>query len=89
QSDIIGRRQKGTGQWFLDAPELTRWLSELKGTLYCPGTPSASKTIVAAIAINYLLKSMQSSLVGVTYVYYNYKAQEEQDTSSILVAIIK
>ncbi|KAL5371349.1 hypothetical protein DPSP01_014323 [Paraphaeosphaeria sporulosa] len=88
QSDIIGRRQKGTGQWFLDAPEFTRWLSKPKGTLFCPGIPGAGKTMVAAIAIDHLLKSAQSSSVGVAYVYCNYKAQE-QDTSSMLAAIVK
>ena len=31
QSDIINRRQKGTGQWFLDAHEFTRRLGEPKG----------------------------------------------------------
>lgn len=89
QSDIIGRRQKGTGQWFLDAPEFTRWLDEPRGTLLCPGIPGAGKTMVAAIAIDHLLKSAQSSLVGVAYVYCNYKAQDEQDASSMLAAIVK
>jgi hypothetical protein len=37
QSDIIKRRQEGTGQWFLDAPEVAQWLSEAKTTLFCPG----------------------------------------------------
>ncbi|KAL5377140.1 hypothetical protein DPSP01_009953 [Paraphaeosphaeria sporulosa] len=89
QSDIIGRRQKGTGQWFIDAPEFTRWLGEPRGTLFCPGIPGAGKTMVAALAIDHLLKSVQSSSVGIACVYYNYKAQEEQDTSSMLAAIVK
>ncbi|KAL5370949.1 hypothetical protein DPSP01_014575 [Paraphaeosphaeria sporulosa] len=88
QSDIIGRRQKGTGQWFLDAPEFTRWLGEARGSLFCPGIPGAGKTMVAALAID-RLKSVQSSSVGIAYVYCNYKAQEEQDTSSMLAAIVK
>ncbi|KAF2200242.1 ankyrin, partial [Delitschia confertaspora ATCC 74209] len=89
QSDIIKRRQEGTGQWFLDEPEVARWLSESKGTLFCPGIPGAGKTMVAAIAIDHLLKSAQKNLYGVAYVYCNYKAQEEQDASSMLAAILK
>lgn len=89
QSDIIKRRQEGTGQWFLDAPEMTRWLSEARGTLFCPGIPGAGKTMVAAIAIDHLLKSVQDNSHGVAYVYYNYKAQEEQDASTMLAAILK
>ncbi|KAF1936583.1 hypothetical protein EJ02DRAFT_413782, partial [Clathrospora elynae] len=89
QSDIIKRRQEGTGQWFLEAPQVARWLSEAKGTLFCPGIPGAGKTMVAAIAIDHLLNSAQSSSHGVAYVYCNYKAQAEQDASSMLAAILK
>jgi SpoVK/Ycf46/Vps4 family AAA+-type ATPase len=89
QSDLIKRKQEGTCQWFLDAPEVARWLSEAKGTLFCPGIPGAGKTMVAAIAINHRSNSVQNSSHGVTYVYCNYKAQEEQDTSSMLAAILK
>jgi hypothetical protein len=89
QSDIIKQRQEGTGQWFLDAPEVAKWLSEPKGTLFCPGIPGAGKTMVAAIAIDYLLKLVHNSLHGVAYVYCNYKAQEEQDASRMLAAILK
>ena len=43
QSDIIGRRQEGTGQWFLNAPDIVKWLREPKETLFCPGIPGAGK----------------------------------------------
>src|SRR5262245_57714539 len=59
QSDIIKRRQEGTGQWFLDKLQETGWLSKPKATLFCPGIPGAGKTMVAAIVIDYLLKSVQ------------------------------
>lgn len=86
QSDIIKRRQEGTGQWFLDAPEFSRWLNTPKETLFCPGIPGAGKTMVAAIAIDDLLKK---SVNGISYVYFNYKAREEQDASRMLAAILK
>ena len=89
QSDIIGRRQQGTGQWFLNAFEVAQWLREPKGTLFCPGIPGSGKTMIAAIAVDHLLKTVQSSSIGVVYVYCNYKAQEEQSTSNLLAAILK
>ncbi|KAL9025778.1 MAG: hypothetical protein Q9180_007594, partial [Flavoplaca navasiana] len=88
-SDIIKRRQEGTGQWFLDAPETARWLEETGTTLFCPGIPGAGKTMIAAIATDQLLKLAQGSSHGVAYIYCNYKAQEEQDASSLLAAILK
>jgi ABC-type oligopeptide transport system ATPase subunit len=45
--------------------------------------------MVAAIAIKHLLNSVQSSSHRVAYVYCNYKAQEEQDISKMLAAILK
>ena len=89
QSDIIKRRQKGTGQWFLNAPEVALWLREDKATLFCPGIPGAGKTMIAAIAIDHLLDLAQNSLHGIAYVYCNYKTQKEQDASSVLAAILK
>jgi len=89
QSDFIGRRQEGTGQWFLDASEVVQWLGQPKGTLFCPGIPGTGKTMIAAIAVDHLSKTAQSSSIGVAYVYCNYKAQEEQDTNNLLAAILK
>jgi hypothetical protein len=89
QSDIIKRREQGTGQWFIDAPEVSRWLNEPKATLFCPGIPGAGKTMIAAIAIDHLLNTMQHSTHGVAYVYCNYKARDEQDVCTMLTAIMK
>lgn len=89
QSDIIQRRQQGTGQWFLDAPEVAQWLSEARSTLFCPGIPGAGKTMVAAIAVNHLLNSAHAGSYGVAYIYCNHKAQADQDVSSMLAAILK
>ncbi|KAH8696897.1 ankyrin repeat domain-containing protein [Phaeosphaeriaceae sp. PMI808] len=73
----VTRRQEGTGQY------------EAKTTLFYPGIPGAGKTIVAAIAIDHLLDSAQNSAYGVAYIYCNYKSQADQDTASILAAILK
>jgi Cdc6-like AAA superfamily ATPase len=48
--------------------------------------------MVAAIAVDYLLDSAQTaqnSAYGVAWVYCNYKSQADQDTASILAAILK
>lgn len=89
QSDIIKRRQEGTGQWFLDAPEVVQWLKESKATLFCPGIPGAGKTMVAAIVVNQLLQSAVREEYGVAYIYCNYKSQANQDTASMLAALVK
>jgi hypothetical protein len=45
--------------------------------------------MIAAISIDHLLRKVQSSTVGVAYVYCNYKAQKEQDVASLLAALLK
>ena len=91
QSDIMTHRQEDTGQWFLDAPEFLKWLSEPKQTLFCPGIPGAGKTMMAAITINHLLSAMQNSTNGVAYVYCNYKLRgtERQSVTGVLSAILQ
>ncbi|RYP10462.1 hypothetical protein DL764_000645 [Monosporascus ibericus] len=89
QFDLIARRQEGTGVWFLNSPEFAGWIHGSKQTLFCPGIPGAGKTMVAAIAIDHLLRTMQSNTIGVAYIYCNYKAQADQTTTSLLAAILK
>ncbi|KAL3440873.1 nucleoside phosphorylase [Aspergillus insuetus] len=52
--DILRRRGKGTGSWFLKSDELQAWLSSNRQTLFCPGIPGAGKTVMAAIVVEYL-----------------------------------
>ncbi|KFY17788.1 hypothetical protein V492_00386 [Pseudogymnoascus sp. VKM F-4246] len=89
QSDFIGRRAEGTGQWFVVSPEFTNWLQETKQRLFCPGIPGAGKTMITAIAVDYIWKAFQGNNVGIAYVYCNYKRQETQTATDLLAAILK
>lgn len=90
QSDLIACRQEGTGQWFLDAPEFTRWFHGPNETLFCPGIPGAGKTMMTAIVVDHLLQALWSGGdVGVAYVFFSYKAHVDQNASSLLAAILK
>jgi hypothetical protein len=89
QSDLIQRKQEGTGQWFLNTPEVASWLDEPKGTLFCRGDPGTGETMIAAIMIDHLMKIAEKEAHGVAFVYCNYKVQAQQDVQSILAAILK
>jgi hypothetical protein len=89
QHDIISRRQEGTGQWFLDTPEFKRWLQGSDKTLFCPGIPGAGKTMMAAIAIDYICRTVVCDDIGITYLFCSYKAQVDQSASSLLAALLK
>ncbi|KFX96636.1 hypothetical protein V490_03225 [Pseudogymnoascus sp. VKM F-3557] len=89
QSDIIGKRQQGTGEWFVKSPEFTSFLRGEKQTLFCPGIPGAGKTMISAIAVNHIWEAFQGDNVGVAYIYNNYNRQEEQTTEKLVAAILK
>jgi hypothetical protein len=89
QQDIITRRQEGTGQWFLDTPEFKRWLQGSDKILFCPGIPGAGKTMMAAIAIDYLRKSILCDDIGIAYLFCTYNAQADQNVPSLLAALLK
>jgi len=89
QSDLIDRSQKGTGEWFLQSTEFSKWLRTPRDTLYCPGIPGAGKTMIAAITVNHLVKYVQSEVIGVTYIFCNYKTQVDQTVTNLLATILK
>jgi hypothetical protein len=88
-SDVINRRQEGTGMWFADSPKFHSWIHGSNQTLFCPGIPGAGKTMIAAIAVDHLWKHVQSKDIGVAYIYCNYKTQTDQTAINLAAAILK
>jgi hypothetical protein len=91
QIDVLRRRQEGTGQWFLKAHVFLEWLdkSNAGGTLFCPGIPGAGKTMMAAIASDYLVNKVRNSTTGVAWLYCSYKSRIEQTVDTLLASILK
>ncbi len=89
QSDVISRRQEGTGVWFTDSPEFRNWLHGSNQTLFCPGIPGAGKTMIAAIAVGHLWEYVQDKDIGVAYIYCNYKTQADQKSANLAATILK
>jgi Cdc6-like AAA superfamily ATPase len=90
QSDFISRRQEGTGQWLLDSYQFNDWLSKNKQTLLCPGMPGAGKTIITSIVVEYLWTKFQNNtIVGIAYLYCNFRRQYEQKPADLLASLLK
>jgi NACHT domain len=90
QTDFIGRRQAGTGQWLLDSAEFQAWLTTPKQTLFCPGIPGAGKTILTSIIVEELSTRFQhDSSVGIAYLYCNFRRQHEQKLEDLLASLLK
>ena len=90
QSDYIGRREPGTGQWLLDSPEYQEWLKTPGKTLFCPGIPGAGKTILTAIVINDIYSRFKrDTTVGIAYLYCDFRRQHEQKIEDLLANLLK
>lgn len=88
QSDILNRRQDGTGQWILETDEFQLWVSDKNRTLFCPGIPGAGKTILTSIVIDYLQQTLgNSGSVGIAYLYCNFR--QGQTLSNLLLSLLK
>ncbi|KAL8901819.1 MAG: hypothetical protein Q9207_005011 [Kuettlingeria erythrocarpa] len=89
QSDIISRRQEGTGVWFTDSPVFLDWVRGSNQTLFCPGIPGAGKTMIVAIAVDHLWRHVQTQDIGVAYIYCNYKSQADQSAANLAATILQ
>ncbi|OQE20243.1 hypothetical protein PENFLA_c017G09099 [Penicillium flavigenum] len=90
QSDLLARRQEGTGQWLLDSKEYKHWLRTPRATLFCPGIPGAGKTICSAILVDDLITRFEDKPnVGIAYIYCNYNRQDEQKVQDLLSSLLK
>ncbi|KAJ4859190.1 ankyrin repeats (3 copies) domain-containing protein [Trichoderma breve] len=89
-SDCYKRLQPGTGEWFLGQKEFQDWITGSNNTLFCHGIPGAGKTILASLVISHLSSKFRGiSDIGITYVYFNYNKQEDQDFQKLLASLLK
>jgi hypothetical protein len=90
QSDFLGRRQRGTGQWLLDSTQFETWKATKKQTMFCPGMPGAGKTIISSIVIDHLDQEFQADpTISIAYIYCNFKRQDNQKVNDLLAALLK
>jgi len=90
QSEIVSRRQEGSGQWLLNSDIFKNWVSQSKQTLFCPGIPGAGKTVITSIVVEHLLTEFQNDInIGIAYIYCNYRRREKQKLVDLLESLLK
>ncbi|KAJ4288945.1 hypothetical protein N0V90_011287 [Kalmusia sp. IMI 367209] len=88
-NDIMTRRLKDTGSWFLQSTTYLHWLDSVNDILYCPGIPGAGKTMMAAAIIEDLRNEFDNDPdVGIAFLYCSYKRQQEQTLGACLAEIL-
>lgn len=90
QNDFIRKRQPGTGELLLQSNEFQDWMTQNNRILFCPGIPGSGKTMATASVVNYLHeKFLESSEIGIAYVYCNFRRQEVQHSWHFLLNLLK
>ncbi|MCJ1295671.1 hypothetical protein MMC34_007235 [Xylographa carneopallida] len=86
QSDVLSRRQEGTGNWLLDMPAFKSWTqNNATQTIWCPGIPGAGKTVLASIVIEHLENEFQDDRdVQICYIYCSYKEHENHTLAGLI-----
>ncbi|KAH7349793.1 hypothetical protein B0T11DRAFT_134733 [Plectosphaerella cucumerina] len=89
QSDLLRRRQAGTGQWLLDSTEYQHWVAWPQTTLFCPGIPGAGKTLLTSIVVDDLQSRLTNDEhASMAYLYCNFRRQQEQTVEHLLSSIL-
>ncbi|KAJ3484049.1 hypothetical protein NLG97_g7154 [Lecanicillium saksenae] len=90
QSDLMVRKEAGTGQWLLNAEEFQTWVSAEGENLFCPGIPGAGKTMLSAIVVDNLTRRFGSDEnVAIAYIYCDYRRTQEQQAAHLLASLLK
>ncbi len=88
-TDIISRRQEGTGEWLLSSKEYMQWRTGIQRLLLCPGIPEAGKTTMSSIIVNDLWKHFDRHADHVVaYAYCSYQRQQEQTLANLISSML-
>ncbi len=89
QNDVLSRRHKDTGAWFLDSPEFRNWLTSPAKTLFCHGIPGAGKTVLASISVEYLQNLFDDESFAVAYIFCSHADKVHQRNEDLVASILE
>ena len=89
QQDIIRARTENTGMWLLESTEFKSWKSGSENVLWCHGIPGAGKTVLAAIVVEYLQRTLPSRVNAVGYIYCNYQERLRQKPNDLISSLTR
>ncbi|KAH7117652.1 hypothetical protein B0J11DRAFT_583050 [Dendryphion nanum] len=90
QKDVYAKHCRGTGTWFTDSLGFQQWFSHPRNTtLWCPGIPSARKTVMTSTAVTFVEENTKCMDVAIVYIYCNYKDPKTQSETELFSSIAR
>lgn len=83
------KRHRGTGQWFVQSPAFTTWLSQHNSFLWLYGFPGCGKSLLCSTAIQHSFRHAQSQTgSAVAFFFFTFNDESKQDTFALLRALL-
>ncbi|KAF8461536.1 hypothetical protein BDZ91DRAFT_683925, partial [Kalaharituber pfeilii] len=94
---VQASRVKDTGNWLLQSEQFRLWIEDKTNqhqssqVLGCFGEPGAGKTVIASLVIDHIFTtfSSRSPLIGIIFLYCDYRDKKEQTLVHILGSFVK
>ena len=81
-------RQRGTGTWLFDLPEMAHWLENSNSALWVYGIPGAGKTTLSTLVVEEVLARKRCATIGTAYFYIRYDDSLSQKPQNVLGSLI-
>lgn len=81
-------RQRGTGTWLFDRPEMIRWLDSSNDALWIYGIPGAGKTMLSTLVVDEVLTRKRSQTIGTAYFYIRHDDRDSHEPSNVLGSLM-
>ncbi|KAF4785880.1 hypothetical protein HER10_EVM0010960 [Colletotrichum scovillei] len=88
-TEACAKKHPGTGTWFVNGPEFTRWLEEPNSFLWLKGFAGCGKTVLSSTVIQHTLRHRRSNpSIGLCFFFFSFNDKSKQDASAMLRALI-
>jgi Cdc6-like AAA superfamily ATPase len=85
----IKQHQGGTGLWFLESEQFSRWKIDAASFLWLYGIPGCGKTVLSSTVLQTLLGYCQEDIGKVVaYFYFDFTDPRKQDTELMIYSLI-
>ncbi|KAF5521492.1 hypothetical protein CGCA056_v006881 [Colletotrichum aenigma] len=83
----LQQRHEGTGQWFLDSQEYSKWKTTQKSSLWLYGIPGCGKTIMSSIVVKDL-RNTEPYAESFLYFYFDFTDTSKQSLEKAIRSLI-
>lgn len=86
-NEVLKKRQKGTGSWFLQSGLFKEWRSGARRYLWLHGIPGCGKTILSATIIEHLKQQLDASFIVLDF-FFDFSNADKQSLDKLVRSLV-